>query len=80
MTVEESGKADSDESDCVRGEPTPVLKNSTFKRLTRFTAIETYTLNKNIKLTIEHFGCAHFSESYHFNIKKMPIKKMIGGS
>jgi hypothetical protein len=68
-------RTDSDESDCVRGEPKPVLKNSAFKPLTRSTAVEAYTLNKDIKLTIRHFGCAHFSESYHFLINKKKNSK-----
>lgn len=71
--IEDSGN--SEESDCVRGEPEPVFKNSTFKRMSQFTAIEEYRLNENIYLTVNHFGCAHFSERYTFKVKANIISK-----
>lgn len=63
-------KAPDGESDCVRGEPEPVLRNSRFESLTRLTATEEYPVNQEISLTIEHFGCAHFGERYHFKVKR----------
>jgi hypothetical protein len=63
-----------DESDCVRGEPEPVLKNSRFKRLTRLTATEAYQVSPDVSLGIRHFGCAHFAESYHFKVKRKTSK------
>jgi hypothetical protein len=75
LVSEEKSKDSPDDPGCVRGEPEPVLKNSKFMRLSRFTATEEVLLNENVALTIQHFGCAHFSESYHFKVKSNTIPK-----
>ena len=56
------------ETNCVRGEPEPVLKNSKFIKLSKFSADEEYKLNDNITLIIRHGGCAHYLEEYQFGI------------
>ncbi|KJS33629.1 MAG: hypothetical protein VR64_02555 [Desulfatitalea sp. BRH_c12] len=75
VAVEEKSKPRPDDPGCVRGEPEQVLKSSKFMRLSRFTATEEYLLNENVALTIQHFGCAHFSESYHFKVKSITNSK-----
>lgn len=64
-----------DESECIRGKPEPVLKKSTFKRISLATAEEKYRMDQNVDLTIQHGGCSYFSEIYRFSIKAGPEGK-----
>ncbi len=54
-------------SDCVRGEPEALLSSrSDFRQSSPREARETVRTGSRIKLTIRHFGCAHYALDFEF--------------
>jgi len=53
--------------DCVRGEPEALLSSqSEFRRVSAGEATESVQTRTPIRLTIRHFGCAHFALDFEF--------------
>ncbi len=55
------------ESECNAGEPQPSLQEGKFSRDEKNAATESFQIDRNTRLVIEHFGCAHFAERYIFS-------------
>jgi hypothetical protein len=62
-------------SECVRGEPEPVLATTgtgarpRFQRRGKLEATEDLQLNDTTSLRITHGGCAHYVETYAFTVR-----------
>ena len=53
--------------DCVRGEPEALLSSqSEFRRVSAGEAVESVQTRSPIRLTIRHFGCAHYALDFEF--------------
>ena len=72
------------QGDCVRGEPEPLLAAApgkpkpAFRRTGPREAIETLRIDPATRLTIRHFGCAHFAMELTFVTRAGGPKKPAG--